>query len=96
MSKKIRVCILTPAQAAMLERTGVVPCCRWHRHCSEKCALESCRKEEARLVHPAPGSKHARPAIVPIVKRDYRPTAAQLGPGTVHGGPQLRSWQLVR
>jgi hypothetical protein len=96
VSKNLRVCILTPSQAAMLEQTGVVPRCKWHRHCSEKHAMEFCRKGEARLIRPAPSSKHGRPAIVPIARRNYKPTAVQLGVATVHGGPQLRVWQLVR
>jgi hypothetical protein len=91
---QLRVCILNCGQAAQLERQGVVPKCGWHRHCSESKADQFLRSGEACKVQPAKGCRHARPAIVMIEKRDYRVVPTALGI-SVHGAPQLRTWQLV-
>lgn len=93
MSK--RICILTPAHAAQLERQGAVPRCTWHHHCSESKALQLFRSGEARIVQPAKGCRHPKPAIALIVKRERRLVPTDLGV-YVHGAPQLRTWQLVR
>jgi type IV secretory pathway TrbL component len=90
-----RICILTPAQAAQLERQGSVPRCRWHHHCSEIEAFALSRAGKARIVRAAEGCKHAKPAIVLIVKKVLRSAPSHLG-ASISGAPQLRTWQLVR
>jgi hypothetical protein len=90
-----RICILTLGQATQLERQGIVPRCSWHQHCSESKALDLYRMGEARIVDPAKGCKHPKPAIQPIARKDFRPAATDIG-ASRHGAPQLRIWQLVR
>src|ERR1019366_2868121 len=68
-----RICILTSAQAAQLERQGHVPPCGRHHHCSKSKAVELYREGQARIVTPAASCKHAKTAIALIVKKDYRP-----------------------
>jgi hypothetical protein len=93
MSKKI--CILPMAQATQLERKAIVPRCRWHHHCSEAKALELHRAGHARIVQPASACKHAKPAIVLVLEKDYRTVPTYLGT-TICGAPRLRTWQLTR
>jgi hypothetical protein len=90
-----RICILTSAQAAQLERQGHVPPCGRHHHCSKSKAVELYREGQARIVTPAASCKHAKTAIALIVKKDYRPAPSHLG-ACISGAPQLRTWQLVR
>jgi hypothetical protein len=75
MSK--RICVLPPSQAIPLERTGTVPPCSRHHHCSESEALDRCRRGQARNVAPAKDCRYPKPAILVTSAEDYRPTSGQ-------------------
>lgn len=77
MSK--RICVLPPSQAIPLERTGTVPPCSRHHHCSESEALDRCRRGQARNVAPAKDCRYPKPAILVTATEDYRPTSRQGG-----------------
>lgn len=90
-----RICVLPRNQATPLERTGAVPPCSRHRHCSESEARDLCQEGRARNVAPAKDCKYPKPAIVLTVTKDYRPTPTDVG-ARICGAPQMRTWQVVR
>jgi hypothetical protein len=97
-----KVCVLSQSEADQLEKNGIVPHCRDHRHvgCRAAESLVSTHKyserRAARSVVPMNGS-HAKPAIT----LEFAPTWKQrpvsdpeLRP--LPGGPRFKSLQLIQ
>jgi hypothetical protein len=96
-----KVCVLSQSEVECLEKDGIVPDCRDHRHVGRRAAesLVSTHKyrerRAARSVVPLHGS-HARPAITFEFAPKWRPRAASdLALRALPGGPRLKNLQLV-
>jgi len=96
-----KVCVLSQSEVEYLEKDGIVPDCRNHRHVGRRAAesLASTHKgserRAARFVVPLHGSR-AKPAIAFEFAPRWRPRAVS-DPNlrVLPGGPRLKNLQLV-
>lgn len=92
---------MAPHEAEHLEKDGVVPNCRDHRHTSRRAAAALVStpwcggRRAARVVLPMAGVK-AKPAIVFEFSRDLRPhPSSDPELPYIHGGPRFKTMQLI-